>query len=161
MGFAVTGELNEEVYDTGLYTVDIDGWLIVFGDGWDFMGLIEREQAVRLSDRGEVVFLYTDDTPMCAEIAFFVGGKEVWSISYDGLNGIGTPVLAGQLPDGVTSVLALARKEQEAAGGATADVDHLYDVVAEAGRKVVGFRHDETLSTGAHLPIFQLAVANA
>jgi len=33
----VTGELNEEVYDTGLYAVDVDGWLVLIGDGWDFM----------------------------------------------------------------------------------------------------------------------------
>jgi hypothetical protein len=159
--FAVTGELNDEVYDTGLYAVGVDGWLVVIGDGWDFMKLIEREQAARLSDDGEVLFLYTDDTPMCAEITSFAGGNEAWSISYDGSNGVGTPTLMGHVPDRARSVLTDAQNEQEAAGGATADVDHIYDVVAKLGQKLVGFRHDETLSEGAHLPVFNLEVVHA
>ena len=149
-------ELNEEVYDTGLYAVTVDGWLVVMGDGWDFMDLIERDQAIRLSEGGEVIFLYTDDTPMSAELTSFAGGKEAWSITYDGSNGIGTLGLAGQLTDAMQAVIADARKEQDAAGGADAEVDHLYGGVAELGHKLVGFRHDETLSAGKHLPILQL-----
>lgn len=159
--FAVAGELHEAVYDTGLYAVDVDGWLVVIGDGWDFMNLVEREQAARLSDRGEVLFLYTDDTPMRAEITSFVGGTEAWSIAYDGSDGAGTPEVAGLLPDGAQALLAEAREAQAAAGGASADVDHIYGVVADLGRQLVGFRHDETLSEGAHRPVFQLGVAAA
>ena len=153
---AVKRELNEGVYDTGVYAVDADGWLVVIGDGGDFMDRIERADASRLSDGGEVIFLYTDDTPMRAEITSFVGGEAAWSLTYDGSDGVAAPALSGKLPEVAEGLIAQAREEQEAAGGAESGVDHFYDVVAALGRELVGFRHDETLSAGEHLPILEL-----
>jgi hypothetical protein len=48
-----------------------------------------------------------------------------------------------------------------AQAAADPDVDYLYGAVADAGRALVGFRHDETLADAAHPPIRQLAVAVA
>lgn len=152
--FSIAEELNEEVYDTGLYAVDVPDWFVVMGDGWDFMDLVERTQAARLSDHHEVMFFYTDDTPMCAEATLFLGGQMLWSVTYDGATG--TPLVEGVLPDSVGSILAAARAEQKAAGGPEADVDWVYGSVAEIGHSIVGFRHEETLSAGEHLPIYQL-----
>jgi hypothetical protein len=154
--FHVTHELTEEVYDPGLYALDVDGWLVVFGDGWDFMDLVTRRDAAKLSNRSEVIYLYTDDTPMKAEITSFVDGRVKWSITYDGQDGPSRPATEGALPAEAKPIIAAAEKAQKAAGGAKADVDHIYDVVAELGLALVGFRHDQTPSSGKYLPIVQL-----
>lgn len=160
-GFEVTAELTEEVYDPGLYAVDVDGWLVVVGDGWDFKDALEPALAARLSDRGEVIFVCTDDSPMCADVASFTLGTAAWSLSYDGSNGVSEPKIAGNLPDAAQGALATAREQQRVAGGAEAGVDHIYDAVAEIGRALVGFRHDQTLADGKYLPIFQLKIVAA
>jgi hypothetical protein len=66
----------------------------VFGDGWDYMDIVQRGEAQRLSDDGEM----------------------------------SEPV-----------------------------ADHIYDVVAELGRELTGFRHDRTLVEGKHLPVYALS----
>ena len=123
------------------------------------MDALEPALAARLSDRGEALVLFTDDSPMCADIASFVAGKAAWSLSYDGSNGISEPKVSGDMPKVAQAVLAKGREQQQAAGRANAGVDHLYDAVAEVGRALVGFRHDQTLADGKRLPIFQLQVA--
>lgn len=151
-----TDELQEEVYDPGLYAVAVGDWFVVIGDGSDFMDLVGRDQAIALSKHAPAVYFFTDDAPMCAEITSFVAGQPAWTVSYDGSGGVSTPTLEGIVPTAVQSILAEARKEQNAAGP---DVDHMYDVAANLGRALVGFRHDETLADAAHLPILQLAGA--
>ena len=150
----VENEIDEEVSDPGLYAVHVGKWLVVIGDGWDYMDLVTRRAAARLSKDGAVLYLYTDDTPMAAEISAFVDGKVKWSVTYDGRKGVSTPKTEGTLPAAAAKVLAKARKEQAAASD---DVDVMYDVVAEMGREIVGFRHDVTLAEEEHLPVYQLA----
>lgn len=158
LGLSVTEELNEEVYDPGLYGVDVDGWFVVFGDGWDFMRLVEPEQARALSSAGEVLYLFTDDTPMCAQLTSYAGGAERWSIVYTGTDEVAEPQLTGPVPDPANTILAELRKEQAAQGS---EVDCMYELVPKLAQALVGFRHDETLSEGAHLPVRVLAAATA
>jgi len=154
--FGVEAEVSE--VDTGLYAVEIDGWLVVMGHGWDFMDLVTRLAAARLSNRSgaEVLYLYTDDTPMSAELTSFVDGSVQWSIVYDGTGGPGRATTEGVLPPEAKPIITAAEAAQKAAGGAKADVDHVYDIVAELGLALVGFRHDRTLDEGKHLPVYQL-----
>jgi hypothetical protein len=152
--FSVTHELTEAVHDTGLYAVAIADWFVIIGDGNDFMDLVERRQAERLSARAEVLFFYTNDTEMYAELSCYRGGETSWSIFYDGSDGIAEPTIDGPVPARARSIIAAALDEQKAAGEDAADF--IYDAVAEIGRDLVGFRHDQTLGDGAHLPIYQL-----
>ncbi|HLL21287.1 MAG TPA: hypothetical protein VK427_04105 [Kofleriaceae bacterium] len=156
--FAIETELDEEVYDPGLYAVDVGAWLVIIGDGWDYMDLVTRRAAARLSTRGEVLYLYTDDTPMSAELTSFVDGQVSWSLTYES-DGTYKPVVEGTLPPEGKPILGACLKAQKEAGP-KADTDHVYDVVAELGRALVGFRHDQTLSSGKYLPIYQLKAAS-
>lgn len=156
--FKVTAEIVEPVYDTGLYALEVDDWLVVIGDGFDFMGEVKRAQAAKLSDEGDVMYLFADDSAMAFELAMFSAGKELWSIAYDGSDGVTAPTLEGAVPREVRALLAKLEKEQAKAGGPKADVDHIYDLAPTYGEEVVGFRHDESLSSGDHVPIWQLAV---
>jgi hypothetical protein len=163
--FSVTTTHDAAVYDTGLYALEVNGWLVVFGDGWDYMDIVQRGEAQRLSDDGEVLYLYTDDTPMRAAIVSFVGGVEAWSIAYNGENGVSEPELAGKLPVIGEQLLATARAARARSRAwwrrllrpSEPVADHIYDVVAELGRELTGFRHDRTLVEGKHLPVYALS----
>lgn len=155
--FRVVAEIEEPVYDTGLYALEIDDWLVVIGDGFDHMNHVKRAQAAKLSaEGGDVVYLYTDDSAMAFELAVFGGGKERWAIAYDGGDGVATPALEGDVPLAVRSLVRAAELAQGKAGGPKADVDHLYDVAPTYAKQLVGFRHDESLASGDHVPIYQL-----
>lgn len=153
----VVAELAEEVYDTGLYAVEVDDWLVVIGDGFDYMNEVKRAQAAALSDEGDVLYMYTDDSAMAFELAMFSGGKELWAIAYDGGDGVTAPTLEGKVPLAARSLLMRLEKEQAKAGGPKADVDHIYDLAPTYAKELTGFRHDESLSSGDHVPIWQLA----
>lgn len=157
----VTTQHDEAVYDTGLYALDVNGWVFVIGDGWDYMDLVKREQASLLSNRGEALFFYTDDSAMAAELTAFAAGQQTWSIVYDGSQDERVPRLDGDVPTAVKTALAAARKEQAAATGDDADVDHIYDVPPTVALELTGFRHDQTLSSGERLPIYQLELLRA
>lgn len=150
-------ELVEEVHDTGLYALEIDDWVIVIGDGSDYMSLVKRAQARKLSDEGDVIYLYTDDSAMAFELAMFSGGDEAWAVAYHGSDGVTAPVFEGKVPFEIRTLLARLEAAQAKAGGPKADVDHIYDLAPQYGKQLVGFRHDETLGTGEHVPIWQLA----
>src|SRR5687767_8344265 len=107
LGFVVSEEINEAVYDTGLWAVGLaDRWTVVMGDGWDFMDSIGRKQAEAVSAGGEAIFFYTDDSPMCCEIAAFRDGRELWSLAYDGSDGVSKPKITGTPPEIVSNILA-------------------------------------------------------
>ena len=156
--FKVVDELVEEVYDTGLYALEVDDWLVVIGDGFDHMDKVKRAQAAKLSDGGDVIYLYTEDAAMRFEIAMFSAGKERWSIAYDGSDGVTAPTFEGDVPWGARTLLAKLEKEQVKAGGPKADVDHIYELAPTYAMQLVGFRHDETLGSGDHVPVWPLAL---
>ncbi len=155
--FKVVGELVEEVYDSGLYALEVDDWLVVIGDGFDHMDKVKRAAAAKLSDGGDVLYLFTDDAAMAFELAMFGDGAERWSITYEGRDGVTAPSFQGAIPWRVRTLLAKLEKEQAKAGGPKADVDHIYELAPTYAMEVVGFRHDETLASGDHVPIWQIA----
>lgn len=158
LGYKLVAELVEEVYETGLYALEIDSWLVVIGDGFDHMNDVKRAQARKLSDAGDVVYLYTDDAAMAFELALFSGGNEVWAVAYDGSDGVTAPTIEGPLPIEARAWIARLGKQQAAAGGPKAEVDHIYEFAPQYAKHLVGFRHDESLASGDHVPIWQLAV---
>ena len=157
LGFKIVAELVEEVYDTGLYAIEVDDWLVVIGDGFDHMDKVKRAEASRLSEHGEVIYLSTEDSAMRFELAMFSEREEKWSITYDGSDGVMAPAFTGAVPWGARTLLAKLEKEQTKAGGPKAEVDHIYELAPAYAMEVVGFRHDKTLGTSDHLPIWQLA----
>lgn len=156
--FKIVGELVEEVYDTGLYALEVGSWLVVIGDGFDHMADVKRAQARKLSDVADVVYLYTDDSAMAFELALFTGGTEAWAVAYDGSDGVTAPRIEGPLPIEARAWIARLEKQQAAAGGPKAEIDHIYEFAAQYAKHLVGFRHDESLASGDHVPIWQLAV---
>lgn len=159
LGLRVVGELVEEVYDPGLYALEVGDWLVVIGDGAGHMNAVKRAQAAKLADDGDVVYLVTDDTTMTCELAVFRAGKALWTVAYDGSEGVTAPTLTGEVPHAVRVRLARLEKEQARAGGPKAEVDHIYELAPTYAHELVGFRHDVTLGGGEHVPIWQLAAS--
>ena len=155
--FRVVGELIEAVYDTGLYALEVDDWWVVIGDGFDHLDKVKRAAASALSAGGDVVYMYTDDAAMAFELTLFSGRKELWSIVYDGADGVTTPRFQGAVPWAARTLLGTLEKEQAKAGGPKAGVDHIYELAPMFARELVGFRHDESLGSGDHVPVWQLA----
>lgn len=152
----IVGELIEEVYDPGFYALEVEDWLVVIGDGRDDMTKVKRNQAQKLSDGGEVLYLDMDDSVMAFELAMFRDNAEAWSVAYDGSDGVTDPQLHGAVPWDVRVLLARLEKQQAGAGGPKAEVDHIYELGATYAGQLVGFRHDETLGSGNHVPVWQV-----
>lgn len=155
--FKIVEELVEEVYDTGLYALEVDDWLVVIGDGFAHLDKVKRAEAARLSAGGEVLYLYTDDATMTFELVMFSAGKELWSIAYDGRDGVVAPTFAGAVPWRARAILGALEKEQAKLGGPKAELDRIYELAPTFAMEIVGFRHDESLGSGDHVPVWQLA----
>lgn len=137
-----TGERTNSM-EGGLWATSRGEWTVVCGSGWDFMDDIEEEHARLLSAGGEALFWTADDTPMCARMVMFADCAPLWSLTYDGTRGVSEPVLEGDVPELVRAAWARQADLQAKAGGVSADVDHLYETAHEAGRRLVGFCHDD------------------
>lgn len=145
-GLRQKASVEGEVCDPGLYCVQLPaGWRVVMGDGWDFMDLVDAGHAKQLSKGTDALFLSTDDTSMCARLAWLRDGQESWALEYDGSNGRSEPVVTGAPPPPVAQVIDACRARQ---AGAAPDVDVMYEVVPEVAKALTGFRHDETLAEG-------------
>ncbi|MEO8701336.1 MAG: hypothetical protein ABI867_14910 [Kofleriaceae bacterium] len=155
--FKVVGELIEEVYDAGLYALEVDDWLVVIGDGFDHLDRVRRAEAASLSEGGDVIYLTTDDAARTFELAVFHEREPLWSITYDGRDGVAAPTFAGAVPWGARVLLGRLEKAQAESGGPKAEVDHIYELAPAYAMTLVGFRHDESLGGGEHVPIWQLA----
>ena len=81
----------------------------------------------------------------------------IWSVRYDCEQNDRQPLIQGPVPEQITSVLEAAR-EQAAADG-DEDVDFMFDVTANLGRALVGFRYDMTPEVDDALPFQVLARA--
>ena len=82
MGLVHEEDSDEGVYDPGHYAVVMPGgWLVVIGDGRDALGDVQPEHAQKLSAGTEALHFFCDDTPMCASLAAYRDGREVWSLA--------------------------------------------------------------------------------
>lgn len=154
VGLRQEHELHEAVYDTGHYALKLASWWVVIGDGSEAMHTVQEHHAPELSAGTEALYFTCNDTSMCARLVAFQDGQETWALDYDGSNGPGKNELSGAPPALVAKAIALAQEEQDKAGR---QVDHLYDAAPEIGLALTGFRHDQTLGSGKHLPILVLS----
>jgi hypothetical protein len=138
--------------DPGLYGFELPGgWTLVVGSGYDYRHRVRPELAAQLSRLGFAVHLTHSDGDMNGQITAFRDGSELWRVSYDGGRGVSEPVLHGEVPSGLGAILARCSAAQEEAGGPSANVDYMYEVVIELGDELVGFRHDRDLDGDFHL----------
>jgi hypothetical protein len=155
---AVTGE-RHDFPDTGWYLLGLpnpeaQSWVVLIADGSDHFADLEKSDAQELSKRGaSTIYFWCSDTVMATEIVRFDNGNEVWSIQYDCDDTAKQPAMNGDVPAVANEILARLTEQQQADTGA----DYIYDLTAELGRLLVGFRHDMDVQTDDPEPFQVLA----
>jgi len=136
LGLARTGRTVKGSRDTGWYVFKSGGRALVIGDGWDFKEAVTEQTAQALSSSSRVMFWRADDSTMTGRLVAYHSGRAEWSLTHTDEE---PGKIEGEAPEVVRAGVEEARKLQV---GVT-DVDHVYDAVHEAGKRLVGFRHDE------------------
>ena len=152
-GRRLTGE-RHDFPDVGWYLLELcapgsPDWVLLIADGSEHFLKLEAPTAQALSaDGAMIVHFWCSDTVMASEIMCFESGEEVWSVQYDCSDESAQPAFHGQVPEAAFGLLAKLRAKQEESDGG----DYLYDLTAEIGRTLTGFRHDTELKLADPLP---------
>lgn len=140
---AVTGE-RHDFPDTGWYLLELPNaeaqpWVVLIADGSDHFAELDASDAQELSKGGyETIYFWCSDTVMATEIVAFNNGIENWSVQYDCDDTSKQPTMNGNVPAVANEIFARLKAQQQADSSA----DYVYDLTAELGRLLVGFRHD-------------------
>lgn len=141
-----TGE-RHDFPDIGWYILEMpdDGqspWVLLIADGTDHFADLTSEDAQALSENGnETLYFSCSDTVMSTVLVCFRNGVESWSVDYNCETATKEPELRGNLPPVAHEILAQLAAKQQSDDGA----DYIYDLTAELGRSLVGFRHDQDI----------------
>lgn len=142
LGLRPTGE-REEVAEAKIDGVQLPtGWYVVLFDHDEVKdGILEK-----LSRIGEVVSCFVEDHVMFSSASSWIDGKEIWKVWHDG-GEIGHTHLEvrGKLPPEYEDMRKDMLEKQAAADRDKEPVDYVYDLTAELAKKLVGFRHDESI----------------
>ena len=150
---SLTGE-RHEFPDVGWYLLELThgrdaSWVLLIADGSENYADLDASLAQDLSNGGnEVLFFWCSDTVMATELECFKGGAMAWAIRYDCEDSSKRPEMQGKVPAVAHEILAELRAEQQADTEGGCD----YDITAELGRRLTGFRHDRDLETDDEQP---------
>ncbi|QDU73115.1 hypothetical protein Pan97_00820 [Bremerella volcania] len=130
---------RDEIPDLGWYLLELPPWVLLIADGRDDYRDLGRTYAKNLSADGrETLFFRCSDTFMKTDLRCYRDGQEAWSIIYKSDDETKRPELGGEPPEVVHQTLARQQAKQAEDDGA----DHLYELTAEVGQALTGFRHD-------------------
>lgn len=162
-----TGERLYDLRENGFYLVEIptpDPWIILLALGGEFLDNLDPEQARLLSeDGGKTLFFYCVDAVMSTELTCFENGARVWSVTYRGEDESSRPTMVGEVPSVCQEILEELETEQrtrssdEVLKQRRIEIDFIYDLPAELGLRLVGFRHDAPHQTAGLGPFQVLA----
>ncbi|MGV3661604.1 MAG: hypothetical protein ACO1TE_15560 [Prosthecobacter sp.] len=142
-----TGE-TEEFPESLIATARMDtGWQVLWYNKYVCKFL--RTDTVReISLEHDVLVCAVEEHSMGSSASLWRGGSRVWHLDHDGSGGPKGRALKaeGALPEcfaGIRDEMERAQKEE---GGATADVDMLFEIPLRVAQALIGFKHDEDSS---------------
>lgn len=144
----LTGE-RHDFPDVGWYLLELPStdqspWVLLIADGSENFADLDVSHAQSLSESGnETLHFWCSDTVMATDLFCFKNGTEAWSIQYDCGDKTKQPAIEGDVPQIAHEILEGLQTKQRADDGA----DYIYDLTAELGCRLVGFRHDTDLDT--------------
>lgn len=118
------------------------GWYLLVMPGAEHH-LLQPEALERLSAACEVVTCTVEEHVMFSQATRWHHGRQVWAVTHEGEAGPVGVEEQGTLPPEYPLIRDPLMREQGAAGGAEADVDHLFDIPVKLAQALVGYRHDE------------------
>lgn len=121
------------------------GWSLVVAHGCEHR-IIDARQLAALSQDCEVMACSAEEHVMycCAEL--WSDGHRVWRVAHDAQQSFDHLSAEGELPADLDAVLRRHAEQQQAEGGAGADVDLHFDIPTVLAQSRVGFKHDEGAS---------------
>lgn len=140
-----TGERIRNPSD-GYYLLELAGtpWVILIAYGTEYLENLDSELARSLSDGGgETLRFCCCDSVMATQLECFKSGSMVWSVDYD-CEDEEAPVITGDAPPMTRDLLKDLVTQQEA----EPTVDFVYELTAELGSELIGFRHDQSPPEG-------------
>lgn len=118
------------------------GWYLIVLDGAEHQ-LIRPDVLERLSRGCEVLTCTVEEHVMFSEATGWRDGREEWRVTHRGEDGPVGLEARGNLPAPFPAIRDALTAEQEAEGGANADVDILFDIPVVLVKSFTGFKHDE------------------
>lgn len=141
LGLSRTGE-TEEFPDSELTCAELPGaWFLVAINRFD-SPLSSEATLASLSIDCRLVACKVEEHVMYSAASGFENGARVWHVEHDAqqdtyhLSSQGTP------PPELAHFHAILKKQQDEAGGADADVDHIFDVPVALAEAITSYRHD-------------------
>lgn len=127
--------------------------VLLIASGTDHYMDLNATHAQFLSrDDHECIYFWCSDTVMMTQLISFRDGKEAWSITYNCEDEAMRPAMSGDVPEKAYELLEALRAEAETGNGG----DYLYELTADLGLYLVGFRHDQDLETEDPAPFQRL-----
>jgi len=138
-----TGE-REDVPDSDITGTELPGGWYMVASNRDGLELTTDAVLANLSGVGEVVMCFIEEHVMFSSAACWRNGQRVWSIEHDAgsKKGVYDLVVEGEPPPSFAAVRDRLFAEQSAAGGAKAEVDHIFDIPVELAYSLAGYRPD-------------------
>ena len=130
---------RDEIPDLGWYLLELPPWVLLLADGRDSYRDLGRTYAKTLSAGGrETLFFRCSDTFMKTDLRCYRDGQEAWSIIYKSDEETKEPTINGDPPQLVQEILERLKTKQAEDN----DADYIYELTAEMGLNLTGFRHD-------------------
>jgi hypothetical protein len=117
------------------------GWHLVIADRGEHF--VQDALLARLSAGAEAVGCFLEEHVMYSAAVGWVNGQKIWSVMHDSARAVTHLQVAGDAPPALEAIRQRRESAQRAAGGDTAQVDHLFEVPIELAKAVTGYRHDE------------------
>lgn len=124
-------------------TTTASGWYLIVLDEAEHR-LIADAVIARVSLGCEVLTCTVEEHVMFSQATGWRDGRELWRVTHSGEDGPVGLDARGNLPAQFPGIRDDLTAQQEAEGGADADVDFLFDIPVVLVRAFTGFKHDES-----------------
>jgi hypothetical protein len=137
MGFQDTGEIDEanEAPFSAAYLPS--GWTIIWANSFEYAS---RPDVIQHS---QIIGCHVEEHVMFSSCHLAESGEQVWNVWHDAQESIYDIQSTGPAPAEFETIVSAQKAEQDAAGGESAEVDHLFDAPLNLASSITGYRHDQ------------------
>jgi hypothetical protein len=118
------------------------GWYLIVANEAEHP-MLRPEILEPLSVGCEVMTCTVEEHVMFSRASGWKNGKSLWAVTHRGEVGPAGIEEEGTLPSEYAAIRDRLVQEQQAEGGANADVDYLFDIPVALVQAFVGYKHDE------------------
>jgi hypothetical protein len=139
LGLVDTGEANEANESPVSAATLPTGWYVIFSNDYSFT---TPEKLTKFSAGCTVVACQVEEHVMASASFLYKDGRQVWSVTHESDKGGNDLSVDGDPPDLFHGLRDGLLKQQNDAGGESADIDYVFDVPIQLATILCGYRHD-------------------